>query len=436
MPTLATPNTPLSRFLEADKLRLEQTELPIVTVSASFKEDLKGWYGLPEDETLPDVVFSRAHYSMAVAIASQVWGKEMDASKAWLVDPTNYVTSGEWSKILLTEFVGKTIARQPILKAVKDTIDKFGRNKLPILKSITPSLLYMTENITKPILSMHIASGNVLAEAGKTVVQVVTDPHVRPDYLNNAEKSNMTFCVFDEKTKIDFLELAALLHKEVDPDRVIVTGPPIDPRVIAARTGKKPWTGGKLKLCLTTGGLGTNRAEIQTILAQLLPALRRRPSPFQVILYTGTQKDLYEAALKQAKEEYVSVGKIDDEDSDFRILYHPQIVDANELLIRLAFPWADGFITKPSGDMAYDAVAAGCFLLTLNEWGEWEHNIRELFEQQGIARRAKSANFREQCYFLTQNETGKRWILTAMLAAKSKNATLAQGSKKIAQIAI
>jgi len=44
---------------------------------------------------------------------------------------------------------------------------------------------------------------------------MITDPHVRADYLNEAERENVTFLVFDDKTKIDFLEKAAVLHKKV-----------------------------------------------------------------------------------------------------------------------------------------------------------------------------------------------------------------------------
>lgn len=410
----------LQKVLELDKERMDQTELPIVTVSATFREDLKEFNQLPFDEDEPDIVFSRAHYSMAVAIAIYRWKTKIDPKKAWIIDPTNYVSNKQWTNIELTELIGKTLARQPILKSLKDVVDKFGRNKLPILKSITPSLVFVTADIKKPVLSLHVAAGNILAETNKKIVQVITDPHVRYDYLNYAEKPFMRFCVFDDATKIEFLEKAAAAGKKADPNRVIVTGPPIDPRIIAARHKKHPWSKGNLKLCITTGGLGTNKKEIETLLRQLLPELRKRPSAYQLLVYAGTHADIRDMIKRLAKSHRVAVGRTDDRKADLRILYHSQIVNANELLVKYAFPWADGFISKPSGDMAYDAVASGAFLLTLKEWGEWETNIRHRFEEKNISRVAMVDEIVAQLETLAQPINGRlSWIEQAMINAKN-----------------
>jgi hypothetical protein len=56
-----------------------------------------------------------------------------------------------------------------------------------------------------------------------------------------------------------------------------VTGPPIDPRIVACNQTKKIWTKDRpLKICLTTGGLGTNKPENKRILEQLLPVLKQQ----------------------------------------------------------------------------------------------------------------------------------------------------------------
>lgn len=422
----------LEKAFTQDKKNLEQTQIPIITVSAAYKEDVKGMFGYPEDETLPDVVFSRAHYSMAAGVAIQAWGKTMKPKKAWVVDPTNYVSHKNWGSIELTEDIGKLLARQPLLKRLKDFVDKFGRSKLPILSSITPPLFHLTEDITRPILSFHIASGNILAEQGKAIVQMITDPHVRDEYLNNADRDNFYLLVFDENTKTEVLEKAKILQKKVDPKRVIVTGPPVDPRIIAAKKGKRPWRNGPLKLLITTGGLGTNKKEIKQILQQLLPYLRKRPHPYELIVYAGTHQDIYDMAIEMAENEHISVSKNNITDAKFRVLHHPQIVDANELLIKFGFSWADGFISKPSGDMAYDAAASGSFLLTLQEWGEWEHNIREIFEQLGIARKAEINHIVPQLEALTQAQ-GKTqsWVEQAMRNAINVDKLYLEGAKNI-----
>ena len=436
---------------QKDKLLLEQTHLPIVTVSATFREDLKEMHGFHENEHIRDIVFSRAHYSMAVGIAVAAWGNKVDPDKAWIVDPTNYVTHDHWRSIVLTEVIGKTVARHPLLKFLKDVVDKFGRQKLPILTSITPPLLYLCHRVKKPILSLHIAAGNILAAQGKKVVQVVTDPHVRADYLTHAALPNIRFCLFDERTRSEFLEKAGLHNIAVDPKRVIVTGPPVDPRIVACRNKKIAWRSGPLRLCIATGGLGTNKPEIHSLLNQLLPELRTKNPRWQIMMYAGTQRDVKDVALDVALQNQVGTKLIQVKDPDtfmadkqlheqldlrsLTILYHPQIIDANELLLQYAFPWAHGFITKPSGDMAYDAAASGSFMLTLKEWGEWELNIKAVFEQQEISREAHVANIVKQLEFcMSAQSRAQSWIEKAMLQACSMDKLFLQGAKNIVNL--
>jgi hypothetical protein len=412
----------LEKILEKDRQLLAKTEVPIVTISSTSIEDLETFYGLKHQELQRDVVFSRAHFSMALGVAMQAWkGDHGDAAKikiqpkkAWVADPTNYVSQDRWSNITTSQSIGQLLARQPVLKFAKDLFDTFGRKKLPILGSITPPLLSLTQDITNPILAMHIAAGNVLAEQGKQVIQMVTDPHVREDYLINASKPNIKFCVFDEGTKLEFLDKAAQLGIEVNPSKVIVTGPPIDPRIIAARKHKTAWRSGPIKLCITTGGLGTNKYEIRQILLQLLPELRKKPTEFQLLVYTGTHQDIFRMVQNLADQEGIPIGPLSYQKAKLRIIYKAHILDANEDLIKYGFPWADGFISKPSGDMAYDAVAAGCFLLTLKEWGVWEMQIRKIFEQKGIAQVARADQIKDQLDRLRSSAIGQSWIEQAM----------------------
>ncbi|MBP7774258.1 hypothetical protein KA078_00545 [Candidatus Woesebacteria bacterium] len=433
MPTLFDPL--LVKTLAEDCSILQETEVPIVTVSATFREDIKRMHGFPNNNTAHDVVFSRAHYSMALAVAATAWGKKINPFKAWIVDPTNYVSHKDWFSITLTEEIGKVIARHSLLKTLKDIIDQFGRKKLPILNSITPPLLYLTEHITKPILSLHIAAGNIMADQGKSVLQVITDPHVRDEYVTHADNPKVQYAVFDETTKLEFLEKASILNKKADPARIIVTGPPVDERVITVRKNKHAWRSGPLKLCITTGGLGTNKDEIVHIVRQLLPLLRKRPSPLKLLIYTSTHNDIAEAIQECATAARVAIEPLHKTTADLRLIYHPQIVDANELLIKYGFPWADGFITKPSGDMAYDAVASGSFLLTLPEWGEWEENIRERFEQKGISRKAQIEHIAEQLEILMSPQgKAQSWIEQAMLRAAEIDKLYLQGAANILRV--
>ena len=136
--------------------------------------------------------------------------------------------------------------------------------------------------------------------------------------------------------------------------------------------------------------------------------------------------------LEMAEAEHVHAAGITAEEAKLRVIYHPQIVDANEILIKYGFPWADGFISKPSGDMAYDVAASGGFLLTLQEWGEWEHNVREVFEQLGIARKADIDQIIPQLETLTQSQgKSQSWVEHAMNNALSIDKLYIEGAKNI-----
>ncbi|MBI5151059.1 MAG: hypothetical protein HZA34_00610 [Candidatus Pacebacteria bacterium] len=444
----------LTTLLQSDKTLLEKTRFPIVTVSSTFREDLKQFHGMDHDPFMRDIVFSRAHFSMAFAVAVHTWmssGADQecplsekitapcDAKTAWLVDPTNYVRSEDWSKIQSTEYIGRKLARNAFLKWVKDQIDTFARNRLPITTAITPPLLHLFEHVEKPIISMHYEAGNILGGIGKRVVQVVTDPHVRDQYLTLSHLKNMRYCVMDEKTKQDFLEKAAIFGKDVDPNRIIVTGPPIDPRVVAARQKKNAFSLKKrpLRLCITTGGLGTNKEEIREMLSLLFDLLRKRPAHIQVLCYGGTNHDFTTMIQDVARDERVAISPLEDDSAPFRLIHGKHIVGLNEQLITYGFAWADGFISKPSGDMAYDAAAAGCFLLFLAPWGEWERNIQEVFEQRGIGRRAQVQHIKEQIELLASPLTQhhESWFAKAQQNALDLPPLFLNGAKKILTVA-
>ncbi len=474
----------LRQIFATDQRLLAKTALPIITVSASFREDLKGLHRQKESDKTTDIVLSRAHYSMAMGVAMQAWGEQIDPKKAWLVDSTNYVGMQALKGVTLTHQIGKLIARFSLLKTLKDLVDRFGRSKMPILDNVTPPTIYLGSGISQNILSMHIVTGNILAAEGKKVVQMITDPHVRSDYLDNAHLPNMRFLVFDEATKVEFFRLAKEIGKKIPKEqianKVIVTGPPIDPRIIACNEHKKPWTADRpLVVCLATGGLGTNKEEIKKILEQLLPEIKAQSSkqtsqlPFlQLIFYAGTHKDHLDMALEIAASNNLSAQVISPKDpanfvinrriktpkrtkfaKPFVILYHPQIVDANELFIQYGFCAADLMISKPSGDTAYDAVVSGAALLTLKEWGNWEHNVREVFEQNGTAQVASTKDIITQLQEITREasadfaveklksathpmpnleaKTASSWVAQAMSRAKNLDPIFYQGAKNI-----
>lgn len=370
----------LKKALYGERILFEKTQVPIVTVSASYRKELADKYQTTV-HTPADIVFSRAHYSMAEAIRQQAI---LAKKKAVVSDPINFVSKKDWNKIETTEKIGKIIARYKILKDIKDRLNNLVRGSSPVGKVIKKPLLYLTEKTRQPIISVHYEAGNILVKNGKTVIQCVTDPHIHPQYLESLPSPKITFAVFDEKTKTMLLDEAKRLNKKIEDKQVVVTGAFIDPRLNKIGKTKKIFkTNEPINIAITTGGLGTNLKEIKNILESFRKLLEP-PEKIRLFLYAGTHVDFRNFFEEYAGKNNIRIGNLDDEEAKIRILYDDSIIDANENLIKYMFPWADGVITKPSGDMAYDAAAAGCFLLFLEPWGSWEENIQKIFIKKQI----------------------------------------------------
>lgn len=421
------------RTAHEERHLLETVEVPIVTVSATFKEELEAKFGEKPSEETPDVTFSRAHYSMANALVVAATKKK---KTFWMIDPTNYVSARDWPKIMFTERMGRLIARSPILKELKDLMDSRLRNQLPLTGAIRNPLTYVTGRVSRPIISLHYEAGNILLENGKTVLQVVTDPHVRPQYLTHADNPKLAWAVFDDKTKARLIELGYLLGHKIAPNRITVTGCPVDPRIVLKdkNTAVRGYKYRPLRLAITTGGLGTNKDEILALLTSLAPAIKK--GSVCIAAYAGVHADFHTMFTTFAKTYRLKPGELNDTQAPLRIFQENDIVSANELLLDHIFPWADGFITKPSGDMAYEAIAAGCFLMTLKPWGEWEENIRAVTEAWGVSIRADIDNILAQIQAITlmDVEPGKPWVELALERAQRLAPSISQGAYNILKL--
>lgn len=420
------------RTAHEERHLLETVQIPVVTVSATFKEELEEKFGEKPAEDTPDVTFSRAHYSMAQAVVIAATKKR---KTFWMIDPTNYVSAKDWPKIMFTQRMGRLIARNPLLKDLKDLMDTRLRNQLPLTGAIREPLTYVTGRVSRPIISLHYEAGNVLLENGKKVLQVVTDPHVRPQYLTHADKQ-VVWAVFDERTKAELLELGYILGHKIDERRVVVTGCPVDPRIVGKDRNNNPraFKSRPLRLAITTGGLGTNFGEIKELLHNLVPLLKSRK--VQLAAFANVHADFTEMFTSFASEHHIRLSDPTDIHGTLRIFQGSDIIAANELLLDHIFPWADGFITKPSGDMAYEAVTAGCFLLTLEPWGVWEENIRSYFEQLGVSVRADRTNIVRQLEALTTVPVYKHkpWAELALEKSKHLSKKISQGAYNILRL--
>src|SRR5512142_935816 len=145
-----------ARTAHEERHLLETVQVPIVTVSATFKEQLEERFGEKPTGDIQDVTFSRAHYSMANALVVAATKKK---KTFWMVDPTNYVSSKDWPKILFTQRMGRLVARNPLLKELKDVMDTRVRNQLPLTAAIREPLAYVFHRVHRPIISLHYEAG-------------------------------------------------------------------------------------------------------------------------------------------------------------------------------------------------------------------------------------------------------------------------------------
>ena len=54
--------------------------------------------------------------------------------------------------------------------------------------------------------------------------------------------------------------------------------------------------------------------------------------------------------------------------------------------------------------MAYDAAAAGCFLMFLGPWGTWEENVQKVFENNRVGYDLDVKNAKAQLIDLMKNK--------------------------------
>ena len=423
----------LRSALHEERHLFEEVDVPIVTVSATYRKELAKKYKSIV-HTPSDVIYSRAHYSMAEAVRRQAL--EMGKT-SHLSDPINFVTLEDWKKLEFTQSMGKLIARNKILKIIKEKLSSLTREKVPISQAAKKPLLYLTASTPRPIISMHYETGNILANTGRVVIQAVTDPDVHSQYLaelpgkdeNSTLDSTITFAVFDEKTKELFYQMAEKLNKKINVDQVVVTGPFVDPRISALKSSKTIRKDEPINLAVTTGGLGTNLKEIKRVLENLSPLLTP-PEKIRLFLYAGTHSDFRNYFEEFARVNHIRIGNWDEPDSRIRIMHDDSIIDANENMIKHIFPWAHGVITKPSGDMAYDAAAAGCFLLFLEPWGVWEEKVQEVFIKNGVGFDLDVANAGK--FYTKLHNSGK--LESAIINAKNLPPIFREGCKNLIEL--
>jgi len=86
--------------------------------------------------------------------------------------------------------------------------------------------------------------------------------------------------------------------------------------------------------------------------------------------------------------------------------------------------------------MAYEAVTAGCFLLTLKPWGEWEESIRQYFEELGVSVPARTHDIVKQLEALSTVavKDKKPWIELALERASKLQLPLSKGASNILRL--
>src|SRR3989337_1743828 len=108
----------LKTILDKERKLLEEAEVPIATVSATFFDQIEEQYAYKFGRE--EIVFSRAHYSQALSLLIAAG----EAEKAcWFGDPTSGAAAEDGHKVLLTKKKAEAVPRHDLLKKVKDLMD-------------------------------------------------------------------------------------------------------------------------------------------------------------------------------------------------------------------------------------------------------------------------------------------------------------------------
>jgi hypothetical protein len=151
--------------------------------------------------------------------------------------------------------------------------------------------------------------------------------------------------------------------------------------------------------------------------------------------YAGTNSDHAQMVQNVAQEHGVKISPPHERQAALRLLTADDIVDANNLLLAYGFPWADVVYTKPSGDMAYDAVAAGCAVFFLKPWGDWERNIQGILTNAGVAQITDLESVTEQLLEAVNRDYAKPWLEEALEKTRLQSPEFYQGARNILQAA-
>ena len=134
-----------------------------------MREDIKGWYGADRERNYHWCRSSRAHFDGTI-VATQAWDGTVN-QKAWLVDPTNF-TQDQWKSIKAHWSDWQNLARNPMLKWLKMMIG-YVWTEIAYIRFYYPPLLYLTENITKPICRFMWLRAIFYSSMAKTVLQTI-----------------------------------------------------------------------------------------------------------------------------------------------------------------------------------------------------------------------------------------------------------------------
>ncbi len=354
------------------KMLADTSKIPILTASEVGNSRY-------DTRTSP---LSRAHATIAQSVA-QVLNGATDV----YVDVLQYVNNRDFLKFEKLARRAKRVASSPRLHDVYNRYSPLIRRIVNPDKKVQPVVDYFAKSIASrgdntPVITTHYSVGNALLESlkargdGRSVVHYVTDPsHIHTQYLKHKDDPRTHYFVFDKATA------SALEDAGVDADKISVTGfsthpdlSPAEARSVADR---------KLRVGIFTGGVGTNRAEIETIVQNF------NPENQQLVVYCGTHTDIMESSLglvsRNLRTKIVPAQNFQESDiGDEHIVF--VVGTSLEGAVPASYKvlnWSDVVATKPSGDIAIEAVLSGHPVIPLSHWGVQEDVIDDMLHAYG-----------------------------------------------------
>jgi hypothetical protein len=369
--------------LSAVQTRLGKADIPVLTIAGS---PLIGGY-----LTMAHDCMMRGFIHAAEQAGREVCGVDVLDYLTTTEEQDGLVDMAKLPRLVVRTEIGSQLLHNPVVQKMRG-----GLGFEEILKE---KVLELVEKVDKEtvIVVFHYGVAKTLIEAGYSVLVAVTDPSAELthagyyDFLTEENKDKVCYGTMDQLTKEWLIE-----NGGVKQENIREVGSFVSPKLVKAGKSKvenrlKHWEEcmngeKKFHVGIFTGGLGTNFWEMRDVVLSLVPLVEEEKLKISVFFNMNTDlRDHLKDILNKNDYTNKSIEVYASRDKDELNKKSIEILQAADLVF-----------TKPSGDKAFETLAAGCIPMFLFPLHPHEVRIREYVYQTGVGIEAEEYHYLHQ----------------------------------------